>query len=56
MKDAWELAGAMVAVAALGMIIANARGTSQVVGAVTGGFNNLLQTIQLRGSGSYRSY
>lgn len=48
-KDLFELAALLVGVAFAALLIGHAAGTAQVVGAVSTGFGNLLNTVELAG-------
>lgn len=54
-QRAFELATFIAGIAVLTLLIGRPQATAQVVGAVTGGFDDLLQTITLQrqGSGMY---
>jgi hypothetical protein len=54
-QRAFELATFIAGIAVLTLLIGRPQATAQVIGAATGGFDDLLQTITLqkRGSGTY---
>lgn len=50
-RDLVEIAALLIGVALVALLVSRASGTSQVIGAATSGFNTLLQTVTLQGSG-----
>lgn len=47
-RDTFEIASLLVGAAILAMLVSHSSGTSQVVGAVTGGFGRLLSIVELQ--------
>lgn len=50
-RDFVEIASLLIGVALVALLVSRASQTSQVIAAATGGFNSLLRTVTLQGSG-----
>lgn len=51
-RDLVEIAALLISVSLVSMLVINAQGTSQVIGAATAGFGNLLQVATFQGAGN----
>lgn len=51
MRNGAEIAGAIIGLTALGLLISNSQGTSNIIGAASSGFSGLLATATFQGGG-----
>lgn len=50
-RDLVEIASLLIGVALVALLVSRASGTAQVINSAAGGFNSLLRTVTLQGSG-----
>lgn len=50
-RDFVEIASLLIGVALVALLVSRASQTSQIINSATAGFNNLLKTVTLQGSG-----